>query len=73
MSKENVEKLMMAGGADKKLRIKYDLLETKEDFIAMAKEDGYDFTLDELNEVLKEERMTFDSYGNPRTREVWIR
>ncbi len=73
MSKENVEKLLMAGGADKELRIKYNIIETKEDFVATANAEGYDFTSDELDAVLVEEDFSFDSYGNPRTRGIWIR
>ncbi|MGF1452646.1 MAG: Nif11-like leader peptide family natural product precursor [Opitutales bacterium] len=73
MSKENVEKLLMAGGSDKDLRTRYNTLETKEDFVRMANEDGYAFTAEELDEVLKEEQLSFESYGNPRTRDVWIR
>ena len=73
MSKENVEKLLMAGGSDKDLRIKYNIIETKEDFVATANADGYDFTSDELDAVLDEEDFSFESYGNPRTRGIWIR
>ncbi|CAA6677165.1 MULTISPECIES: Nif11-like leader peptide family natural product precursor [unclassified Lentimonas] len=73
MSKENVEKLLEAGGSDKELRIKYNVIETKEEFVATANAEGYDFTSDELDEVLKEEDFTFESYGNPRTRGIWIR
>lgn len=73
MSKENVEKLLFAGGADKKLRAKYNAVETVEAFVSMANADGYDFTAEELMEVLKEESMSFESSGNPRSREIWLR
>jgi len=73
MSKENVEKLLMAGGSDKELRIKYNIIETKEDFVATANADGYVFTEAELDAVLEEEEFDFASYGNPRTRGIWIR
>lgn len=73
MSKENVEKLLMAGGSDKELRTKYNIIETKEDFVATANAEGYEFTSSELDEVLSEEDFSFDSYGNPRTRGIWIR
>lgn len=73
MSKENVEKLLTAGGSDKDLRIKYNIIETKEEFVATANAEGYDFTTEELDAVLKEEDFSFESYGNPRTRGIWIR
>lgn len=73
MSKEDVVKLLEAGGADKELRIKYNQIETKEEFVRVANENGFDFTEAELDEVLKEEDFSFESYGNPRTRGIWIR
>ena len=73
MSKENVEKFLFAGGKDKKLRAKYNVIETKEEFVATAKADGYDFTVDELDAVLKTEDLDFASSGNPRTRQIWLR
>ena len=73
MSKENVEKLLLAGGKDKALRCKYNVIETKEEFISTAAEDGYVFTQDELDAVLKEEALDFASAGNPRTRQIWLR
>jgi len=73
MSKENVEKLLFAGGADKNLRAKYNVIETKESFISVAASDGYEFTVEELDAVLKEEELDFESAGNPRTRSIWLR
>lgn len=73
MSKENVEKLLEAGGADRALRTKYNIIETKEDFVATANSEGYEFTIEELDAVLSEEDFSFESYGNPRTRGIWIR
>lgn len=73
MSKENVEKLLFAGGADKALRHKYNIIETKEKFVEAANADGYDFTVAELDEVLKEEGFSFESEGNPRQRSIWLR
>ncbi|WP_309386322.1 Nif11-like leader peptide family natural product precursor [Cerasicoccus frondis] len=73
MSKENVEKLLFAGGADKNLRHKYNVIETKDEFIAEAVKDGYDFTHEELDAVLAEEELEFASSGNPRTRQIWLR
>ncbi len=73
MSKESVEKLLLAGGSDKVLRAKYNVIETKEKFVAAAKEDGYDFSVPELEEFLDEEGLDFESSGNPRSRQVWLR
>jgi len=57
MSKANVEKLLFAGGADKALRLKYNQIETKENFVTTAAADGYEFTVKELDEVLKRMRI----------------
>jgi hypothetical protein len=73
MSKNNVEKLLFAGGADKAIRLKYNQIESKENFVATAAVDGYEFTLAELDEVLKDEDMSFESEGNPRCRAIWLR
>lgn len=73
MSKENVEKLLFAGGADKQVRYRYNAIETKEKFVEAAAEDGYEFTVEELEAVLKEEDFDFESSGNPRTRQIWLR
>lgn len=71
MPKENVERLLTDGGKDKVLRAKYNAIETKEDFAKEAAADGYDFTVAELDEVLDEEGDSFESSGNPRTRQIW--
>lgn len=73
MSKENVEKLLFAGGADKVLRAKYNAIETKESFVAAAAADGFEFTVAELEAVLHEEDLDFASSGNPRSRQIWLR
>jgi predicted ribosomally synthesized peptide with nif11-like leader len=73
MSAANVEKLLFAGGKNKVLRAKYNEIETKELFVATAKADGYEFTIQELDAVLKEENLDFESSGNPRTRQIWLR
>ncbi|MDQ8209120.1 Nif11-like leader peptide family natural product precursor [Coraliomargarita sp. SDUM461003] len=73
MSEENVEKLLLKGGADKDFRVKYNVAKTKEDFVALAIEDGFEFTVAELEAVLKEEELDFESSGNPRSRAVWLR
>lgn len=73
MSKSNVEKLLLAGGKDKVLRAKYNVIETREEFIKTAAADGFDFSLEELNAFLSEEGLDFESSGNPRSRQVWLR
>ena len=54
MSKENVEKLLTDGWTDKALRAKYNVIETKEGFVASANADGYAFTIEELDAGLSE-------------------
>jgi hypothetical protein len=73
VSKEDVEKLLLAGGADKEIKYRYNQVESKEKFVEEAKGDGYEFTVEELDEVLKEEGLDFASYGNPRCRSIWLR
>lgn len=73
MSKDSVEELLLAGGTDKVLRAKYNVIETKEKFVTTAKEDGYDFSVSELDEFLLEERLDFECSGNPRSRQIWLR
>jgi len=71
MAKKNVEELLIAGGENESIRMKYDTLKTKEDFIAMAASDGYDFTLAEFDAVLNESGDSFDLIGNPAKRQIW--
>lgn len=73
MSEANVEKLLFAGGSDKVLRAKYNAIETKEKFIEEATKDGFEFTIAELDAVLEEEELDFESSGNPRTRQIWLK
>lgn len=73
MAKANVEALLIAGGEDSKVQAKYDVVKTKEDFVAMAAADGYDFTLEEFNQVLNESGDSFDLIGNPAKRQIWWR
>lgn len=73
MSESNVEKLLLAGGSDKNLRARYNVIETKEKFVETAKAEGFEFTLEELDAVLKEEELSFESSGNPRSRAIWLR
>lgn len=71
MAKKEVERLLIAGGEDKVLRLKYDEIGTKETFVKNANEDGFDFTIDELDDVLRESGDSFESFGNPRKRGIW--
>jgi len=71
MSKKNVEELLIAGGADEKIRLKYDVLKTKEEFVEQAKVDGYVFTVQDLDIVLRESGDAFESFGNPPKRMIW--
>lgn len=71
MSKEAAEKLMIAGGEDKYLRLRYDAIEPMPDFVALANKEGFDFTEEELKAVLKENGDDFASSGNPRKRNIW--
>ncbi|MBM4152691.1 MAG: Nif11 family protein [Kiritimatiellaceae bacterium] len=71
MAKKDVERLLIAGGKDKMGRLKYDEIETKPLFVAAANQDGFNFTMEELDGVLRESGDSFDSYGNPRKRGIW--
>ena len=71
MAKTEAERLLIAGGDDKVLRLKYDEIKTKEEFVAEANKEGFDFTLVELDDVLRESGDSFESYGNPRKRGIW--
>jgi len=71
MSKKNVEELLIAGGADENLRGKYDQLKTKEEFVSLAETDGYIFSVQDLNDVLRESGDSFESFGNPSKRVIW--
>jgi len=71
MSKENVEELLEKGGSDEEYRKKFDAAPSKEVFIKLAAEDGFEFTEAELMAVLNEAGDTFESYGNPPKRSIW--
>lgn len=73
MSKQSVMDLLEKGGADREFRIKYDNTMSKERFVEFAIADGYDFTVEELSEVIKKNGDSFESYGNPPKKGIWIR
>ena len=71
MSIKNVEALLSKGGEDKEFRKKYDAAPSKEVFIKLATEDGFEFTEKELMTVLNESGDAFESFGNPPKRAIW--
>jgi predicted ribosomally synthesized peptide with nif11-like leader len=71
MSKKNVENLLSKGHSDKIFRLKYDAVVSEEQFVALAKGDGYEFALEDLRAVLRENGDVFDSFGNPPKRSIW--
>ena len=71
MSKSAVEDLLTKGGEDEAFRSKYNLATTKEHFVELASEDGFEFTVQELMAVINEAGDTFESYGNPPKRSIW--
>lgn len=73
MSKASVEELLLKGGSDKEFRVKYDNVMSKEAFVELAITEGYDFTVDELTAVLRENGDMFESYGNPPKRSIWLK
>lgn len=71
MSKQSVEDLLAKGGSDKEFRVKYDNVMSKEKFVELAIADGYDFTIEELTQVIRENGDQFENYGNPPKRSIW--
>lgn len=71
MAKKEVERLLIAGGEDKNLRLRYDAIEPMPGFVALANEEGFDFTEQDLKDVLRENGDDFASSGNPRKRDIW--
>jgi hypothetical protein len=71
MSAKEVERFLIQGGADKAFKLKYDELEPKSAFIAEANKDGFDFTEEEFDAMLKSSGDSYESYGNPRKRGIW--
>jgi hypothetical protein len=71
MARKDVERLLIAGGSDKTIRARYDVPATREEFVTLAKSDGYLFTAEELDMVLKESGDVFEKNGNPAKRQIW--
>ena len=72
MSKQSVEELLDRGAEDRQYRIKYDNALSIERFVELALADGYDFTAEELKEVIRENGDSFESYGNPPKKGIWV-
>ena len=71
MAKKNVEEFLIAGGKSQDMRNKYDAVRAKDEFVAMAVADSYNFTEEEFDAVLKESGDSFDLIGNPAKRQIW--
>lgn len=72
MAKEKVIELLTRCGEDQDFRSKYNKVNTKDGFVQIAVEDGYEFTVQELMQVINENGDTFESYGNPPKRSIWM-
>jgi len=71
MAKKNAEQFLIAGGDNHDIRAKYDAIKTKNDFVATANADGFEFTVGEFDDVLRESGDSFDLIGNPAKRHIW--
>jgi predicted ribosomally synthesized peptide with nif11-like leader len=71
MSRQNVLDFLEKGSDDKQFRIKYDNTMDINKFVELAKEDGFEFTVEELKGVLFENGDSFDSLGNPPKKDIW--
>ncbi len=71
MSKKTVEELLIAGGENEEIRLKYNVFKTMEEFVTVAAADGYEFSKEELEEVLQESGDSFESIGNPARKMIW--
>jgi hypothetical protein len=71
MARQDLENLLIAGGEDKHFRAKYNDPTTMDEFVVLAAEDGYTFTVEELDKILKESGDVFDKNGNPPKRSIW--
>ncbi|MCW3806554.1 Nif11-like leader peptide family natural product precursor [Plebeiibacterium marinum] len=72
MSKKSVLDLLDKGADDREFRIKYDNCFSEEKFAELAKEDGFEFSAEELKEVLRENGDDFASFGNPPKKGIWV-
>ena len=72
MSKQAVFDLLDKGADDRQFRVKYDNTFSEEKFVELAKEDGFEFTVEDLKEALSENGDSFESYGNPPKKGIWV-
>jgi predicted ribosomally synthesized peptide with nif11-like leader len=72
MSKQIVFDFLDKGAEDRQFRIKYDNTFSMEKFVELAKEDGFDFTIEDLKEALRENGDSFESSGNPPKKAIWV-
>ncbi len=72
MSKEIVFDFLDKGAEDRDFRVKYDNCFSMEKFCEMAKEDGFDFSVDDLKAALRENGDEFESFGNPPKKLIWV-
>ncbi len=72
MSKQTVFDFLDKGAGDRQFRIKYDNTFSMEKFVELAKEDGFDFTVEDLKEALRENGDSFESSGNPPKKAIWV-
>jgi predicted ribosomally synthesized peptide with nif11-like leader len=72
MSRKNVLDFLDKGADDRNFRIKYDNCFSTEKFVEMADEDGFSFSVEDLQKVLKENGDSFESFGNPPKKSIWV-
>ena len=71
MPKENVENFLIAGGENEAMRNSYDTIKGMDEFVERANNEGYEFTVEEFEQVLQESGDSFDLIGNPTKRMIW--
>ena len=70
MARKDLENLLIKGGRDKHYRARYDKPSTMEEFVSLAESDGYSFSVEELEGILKESGDVFEKNGNPPKRSI---
>ena len=71
MAKKSVEDFLIAGGESQEMRNRYDAIRGKQEFVTLAVAEGFEFSAEELDAVLKESGDSFDLIGNPAKRQIW--
>ncbi|MDC7220536.1 MAG: Nif11-like leader peptide family natural product precursor [Spirochaetales bacterium] len=72
MSRQNVLDFLDKGADDREFRVKYDNCFQIDKFVEMAGEDGFEFSIEDFEKVLKENGDTFESSGNPPKKLIWV-